>query len=105
MHTVQLLERVESINVQIGPGINQSDSRIMLWFLLTTQYNDFISYPGQYSHDSGAESHTYHNVPEEIRRFIHFFHQHVTEQVSTHSYLLTDQSDYNCSWLTQLVGL
>ena len=35
-----------------------------------------------YGHDSGADPPTYaYNVPEEIRRFIHFFHQHVTEQV------------------------
>lgn len=35
-----------------------------------------------YSLDSGVEPQTYtYNVPEEIRRFIHFFHQHVTEQV------------------------
>jgi len=36
-----------------------------------------------YGLDPGVETQTYtYNVPEEIRRFIHFFHQHVTEQVS-----------------------
>ena len=39
-----------------------------------------------YSLDPGAEPQTYtYNVPEEIRRFIHFFHQHVTEQVFTNN--------------------
>ena len=42
-----------------------------------------MSIVGQmYSLDAGVEPQTYtYNVPEEIRRFIHFFHQHVTEQV------------------------
>ena len=39
-----------------------------------------------YGIDPGVETQTYtYNVPEEIRRFIHFFHQHVTEQVSTNN--------------------
>ena len=39
-----------------------------------------------YSLDTGVEPQTYaYNVPEEIRRFIHFFHQHVTEQVCTNN--------------------
>ena len=43
----------------------------------------FMFIVGQmYSLDPGVEPQTYaYNVPEEIRRFIHFFHQHVTEQV------------------------
>ena len=33
-------------------------------------------------YDTAPETPTYtYSVPEEIRRFIHFFHQHVTEQV------------------------
>ena len=45
----------------------------------------FMFIVGQmYSLDPGVEPQTYaYNVPEEIRRFIHFFHQHVTEQVCT----------------------
>lgn len=39
-----------------------------------------------YSLDPGVEPQTYtYSVPEEIRRFIHFFHQHVTEQVCTNN--------------------
>ena len=35
-----------------------------------------------YGHESGENPPTYsYKVPEEIRGFIHYFHQHVTEQV------------------------
>ena len=52
--------------------------------LVKSKMHCFVYKLGQmYSMDPGAEPQTYgYTVPEEIRRFIHFFHQHVTEQVS-----------------------
>lgn len=59
------------------------------FFFVWTEFQSCCFVPlciiGQmYSLDPGVEPQMYtYNVPEEIRRFIHFFHQHVTEQVST----------------------